>query len=948
MNGRIGRMGVAALAAVGALSSFAAATYYVDNTLDDYSGHDGSSWEKAYQRIQTAVEKAANGDTVLVAPGTYGDDQGVVIDYQANGANANYSYRENRVWINNKHITLKSRDGAAVTHIVGKHSTDTTTGVGSNCVRCVALSGNGNIGGTRIEGFTLRDGATLKYGTGKTYDKTTGAIVSDCAASHRGGAALFNYTTGTGTDKIATFTKIHIVDCVISNCVAGEGAATYGVSLIRTLVTNNRTDRKDGSATVQGHAANCVFDGNGGVEYEGCMRCCEDGKPIYAVNCTFFNNKGILLCASSKRGGAVINCLVQRNGKTLSDASIVNTSYGGITNCVTDVGNASAVGKGNYTMSDRKNNAQLVAPLFGDFHPVAQPATPHLFGAGDKTYCQMSWIPAGDQNKDFAGDPRWDEDGKVTAGAYQRGVEVAGGCLTISNGNCPYYLDGRYFTRPDNGYFYVTNWPSQHRVRFAPEQSVVSDAWLGGYCVGYRYPDSNGDIFVVAPPKSSDSMMCVQADLANKVLWADANYGGDDSDGTEEKPFATLQDAVDAAPTGTVATVIMVKPGVYDRGGGYFWGNARVCFVKKRYVSLRSTDGAEKTFIVGADGEDPDTDGNGTNAYWCVAVDSNSFSKPVGLIGFTLTGGRTCTNAQNCNSNCRNGAGLLASDNDKAQLVDSVISNCVGGRASAAYKGWLQNCRVLGCKQAIQPRDPAPSQSDRRGVVWRSNLSGCVVGPNSFLTVSVDQISRLWNCTVYETNTAQHLSGDVSGYNLLDVNVAKQPSINAGQDFIGCALESSDFSKVTLTNECLRLADAKLAGRALGDFRPVVGAEVLGAGVAVADTNFVLHTVGGFYKDCVVRDGKIVIGATAETAVPVTLTKDRWIAFEGGFGTPYVSAGYPLTLTATRMDREFDGFKVNGELVTEDRAVTLRAADGVSSFEVEPLYQKMGLTLLVR
>ena len=86
-----------------------AATYYVDNKLDDYVGHDGSSWALAYQRFQDAVCKAKHNDTILVAPGTYGDDQGTVEDKgDTTGGNANYSYQKNRIWINNKHITLKS------------------------------------------------------------------------------------------------------------------------------------------------------------------------------------------------------------------------------------------------------------------------------------------------------------------------------------------------------------------------------------------------------------------------------------------------------------------------------------------------------------------------------------------------------------------------------------------------------------------------------------------------------------------------------------------------------------------------------------------------------------------------------------------------------------------------------------------------------------------------
>jgi len=85
-----------------------AKTIYVDNKLDDYTGHNGTSWALAYHRIQDAVTNAVSGDTVLVAPGVYGDDQGTVIDNDPTGNNSHYSYQKNRIWINGKSITLKS------------------------------------------------------------------------------------------------------------------------------------------------------------------------------------------------------------------------------------------------------------------------------------------------------------------------------------------------------------------------------------------------------------------------------------------------------------------------------------------------------------------------------------------------------------------------------------------------------------------------------------------------------------------------------------------------------------------------------------------------------------------------------------------------------------------------------------------------------------------------
>ena len=929
------------------LLSFSAvgATYYVDNKLDDYAGHDGSSWEKAYQRIQDAVGKAANDDVVLVAPGEYGDDQGVVIDSQSDGGNVNYSYRENRIWINNKHITLKSSEGAAKTHIVGRHSPDTPTGVGSNSVRCISLSGNNNIGGTRIEGFTIRDGATLEYGTGKAYNTKTGAIVSNCEASHRGGGVLFNYVDG------GKASQIHIVDCVISNCVAGEGAAVYGASVIRSRLTCNRTDRAGGAILVQGNAANSVFDFNGGVEKEGTMRVCRNFQ-VRAVNCTFFANKGVFDCGKNFNGyGYMLNCFIQRNDRTTSSAYL--TDYGRLTNCVTDVDVMGLTGCANNTYLDnRQKNAQLAAPLFGDFRPVAQPSMPQLFGRGDKAFCQDAWIPEDDRNKDFFGNARWDDDDKVTVGAVQGSVEMGGGCLTITSGGRHYKIDGVEFDRPNNGYFYETRPLAQHRVTFIPgadDASQLGHVWLGGYTSSWRYPDCRGELVVTLPPASTDNMLCVQPESIAQVIWADANYKGGDSDGTAEKPYVTLQDAVSAASTASDKfSVVMVRPGRYDQGGGTvdFWGLARVYCVN-RNVCIRSTEGPEKTFIVGAPGENPTADGCGTNALRCVSVNyTKDTERRVGVVGFTLTGGRTWPSGlgTSAKDNCRCGGGFFSTDQINAQLVDSVITDCIGVRGSAAYKGLLFNCRVFGCTQATAPSG-ATETIAARGVCWRTFLSGSVIGPNNYKVVSVDQDCKLWNSTVYETSTIQHLSADSDYCNVLDLGSTYLPKMN--RDFSGVAVYSSNFSGVNPQHEYLQLTAMPLASPADGDFRPLAGSAIVSGGVAPNANDAACFLGSGIHRDLLVRDGQAAIGADADVATPVAFTKDRWLEL-GGFGTPYVSEGQPLTVTATRMDREFNGFKVNGELVTTDRTLTLSKTPGVGSYTIDPLYAPMGFMLLFR
>src|SRR5262245_26235285 len=80
--------------------------------------------------IQQAIDAAANGDTVLVAPGTY---------------NENLSFK-------GKVITVKSSGGASVTVISGS---------GNGSVVTFATNEGPN---SILEGFTIRDGSALNGG----------------------------------------------------------------------------------------------------------------------------------------------------------------------------------------------------------------------------------------------------------------------------------------------------------------------------------------------------------------------------------------------------------------------------------------------------------------------------------------------------------------------------------------------------------------------------------------------------------------------------------------------------------------------------------------------------------------------------------------------------------------------------------------------------------------
>ena len=113
----------------------AATEWFVDCTRPDDSGN-GTSVAAAKRTIQAAVDAASAGDVVTVLPG----------DYTEGGKTftASSVVSSNRVYIS-KNLTLRSRDGAAATHIVGAKDLTVAQdaspwGMGPGAIRCIAVA----------------------------------------------------------------------------------------------------------------------------------------------------------------------------------------------------------------------------------------------------------------------------------------------------------------------------------------------------------------------------------------------------------------------------------------------------------------------------------------------------------------------------------------------------------------------------------------------------------------------------------------------------------------------------------------------------------------------------------------------------------------------------------------------------------------------------------------
>jgi hypothetical protein len=118
---------ISVIFAVCILDEACAATWYVDVSVP--KAGDGTSWEKAFKRIQVGINNASNGDAVIVAQGTYVE-------------NINFA---------GKHIVLRSTnptDWAVVrqTIIDGNKAGSVVQFAGTEDETCV------------LSGFTIRNG----------------------------------------------------------------------------------------------------------------------------------------------------------------------------------------------------------------------------------------------------------------------------------------------------------------------------------------------------------------------------------------------------------------------------------------------------------------------------------------------------------------------------------------------------------------------------------------------------------------------------------------------------------------------------------------------------------------------------------------------------------------------------------------------------------------------
>ena len=778
-----------------------------------------------YYTIQAAVEAAEAGETVFVRNGIH--DVGGALD----GFSTPMS---NRVYLA-KSLTLvgESKEGAI---IKGAHATeevdDKGLGCGANAVRCLGINADNVV----VSNLTFTGGATHNTTAGNDKEENNG-----------GGVYVANGRTG-----------VVLVDCIVSNNVArragalrygNDGAVNHGnCLLVRTWVHDNKAVERD--PAVRGClAAHCLF-----------TRHYSSATMTYAatfVNCTFADGFGRNHSGSVNVRG--YNCLFADTWfKDDGKAQWFNCAFNKQDATTTSTTNAACVFNPGYDL--------FMAPPLVDYR-LHDGATV-VIGKGNATYLEQ--VPEAYRTTDFYGHAV--DTASVSLGCAQEVVTPTGGTITFAGkggmtlaenavGSSGTQLDGGlYFF---NGFAlaaskrlgYIRTLEGRTVVSVTHDASVATDTarqkglhsfTASGADTMRRYANADGTFVFVAPTVGKALTLAPNFNAA--VLHVDRAATAAAPDGTETAPYASLQAALEAVPSGTFATVY-VKAGVYDNGTmtqTKQFGNINTPAYthKARAVVPENVSvigaGAETTFIVGAD--DPSADaadkGCGPNAVRCVAL-----AKGARLSGFTLTGGRTDVGTTMLNNGDDfHGGGVLAEFGTVemlATVTDCVISNCVARRGGGGFHGGYNRVSFLD-NSVLQGGNGPAVRGNGAGNCF---LANCVIDRNEgYATV---YYPTLLNCTFGADNTQNGNkdgmvliadSGDIRNCLFLGKNSAIGKTNAAGEvtatRFYDCVFSpqmkayldkqnaKTDGNKVFVDASCTATTELAVAD----DLTPVIGA----------------------------------------------------------------------------------------------------------------------------
>lgn len=551
--------------AVMALSSgFAANTYWVDKNNPNASDSNPGTQALPFRTINAAANNpniAAN-DTINVMPGVY--DEGGQPDPQ--------SGITNRVYLPVK-IVLHAVQGKTNTMIVGARDPNSADahGRGPGAVRCVYATA----ADTRIEGFTIKDGATNMDNEDAYRCQGGGILAKDGSAG------------------------VYVLDCTITGCVASKGGGVRGCTVLRCLLKDNWSSSSGSAGNGSLFACSVIDSNRGGAALSTCK----------TTSCTIINNNG-----GSVGWSRHYNSVFAGNGSSEFDNKV--EYFEGSTCTATN---------GIY---------QVFAPGFEDYRLVKGT---DAIGKGDAAYFnRYIGLGPGWFTTDFNGAPL-PSSGKINAGAVQAVATPAGGAIQVKASNArDLVIDGK--TVPYGSWVFPEVYPTQWNIRAAAKAGEYIYSF-GRDGIGRVHPMMDDSAWLMPSPNRSDVTVTYPNFATRAYwVNPDPEIGSDYNTGAETSPFATLQKAVDTLGTG-VNGIVFAAAGDYNIGsrslnevsGDNSCLANRVCIPSGCNALIRGA-GAGRSFITGA--ADSATGGNGSGATRAVGC----LSTTTVIQGFTLRG----------------------------------------------------------------------------------------------------------------------------------------------------------------------------------------------------------------------------------------------------------------------------------------------------------------------
>jgi len=297
-----------------------AATWYVDASVP--SSGDGTTWDTAFKTIQEGIDVSSDGDTVIVAEGTY------VQNIHFNGRNITLSSTN----------PLDSPVVVANTIIDGNQAGPVVTFSGTEDETCL------------LSGFTIRNGLAPQGGgiCGGSGEKRSRATIENSVISGNWADSGGGLLCCDGTIRNNVISRNRAGGLSYRSGQGGAIAYCDGTILNNTVAENWAQNAGGGLSNCRGTIANNVITGNSAASSAGLSKC--DGvicNNVISLNCALSTSPGY----GAGGGLAACNGTISNNVVVSNSASVagggVAICFGVITNN-TIVWNTARTGGGLY------------------------------------------------------------------------------------------------------------------------------------------------------------------------------------------------------------------------------------------------------------------------------------------------------------------------------------------------------------------------------------------------------------------------------------------------------------------------------------------------------------------------------------------------------------------------------------------------------------------------